>query len=626
MNRAPHRAVRATSGLALAALFAAVASLHAYVLLGPVWPTGTMTFRVNANFPAGAPGTDDQVIEAIRNSADAWRHQAQADLDPVYLGITGTTSVNPNDGVNACYYNPAHPGGGTLAITYTFSAGPNFVAYDMVFFGTNDFGPIVWNGVGDPTPSQTDLCAVATHEFGHALGLDHTPIPSATMFEAYSDGDPGPRTLHSDDINGARFLYTFLPSINPDPLIDMVDPPTGPTGGGNLVTITGRNFTWETDTTVQIGGVTLSPTNWDLESTSRLVITNMPAHAPGPVSITIQNQLGSVTLAAAYDYGGLPPALYSVVPAAGPVGGGNTVTLFGDNLASDALVVFGTQFATNVTQVSSQQLVVTAPAGPGPNTTVNILLSQSSGSAQLVNSYLYTNTSLRLESLNAPVGGTAISRALASTGVPLAGFSCAAQFEGSWIDVVSVSSDGTASENADFFEVGMANGLTAGGSWWICGCVMSFTQTTTIPSGTDIAVAATTYEVENFTPAGTLVVLDLLSGAGVPPTDVIFVPSTGVAITPAQVDGLLIAVIGSFIRGDGNGDGQVNVADAVYTLGYLFAGGPGVCPDAMDANDDGALNIADAVYELGFLFSGGPPPPAPHPGTGADPTPDALGC
>jgi hypothetical protein len=58
--------------------------------------------------------------------------------------------------------------------------------------------------------------------------------------------------------------------------------------------------------------------------------------------------------------------------------------------------------------------------------------------------------------------------------------------------------------------------------------------------------------------------------------------------------------------GDTNGDGQVNIADAITLLGYLFGGGarPG-CVKGADVNDDDQLNIADAISTLGYLFGGG---------------------
>lgn len=83
----------------------------------------------------------------------------------------------------------------------------------------------------------------------------------------------------------------------------------------------------------------------------------------------------------------------------------------------------------------------------------------------------------------------------------------------------------------------------------------------------------------------------------------------------------------TFVRGDCNGDGAVNIGDPVFLLATLFSTGPtSNCPDACDANDDSGLDIADAIYALSFLFSGGSPPFPPHPACGVDPTADAILC
>ncbi len=84
---------------------------------------------------------------------------------------------------------------------------------------------------------------------------------------------------------------------------------------------------------------------------------------------------------------------------------------------------------------------------------------------------------------------------------------------------------------------------------------------------------------------------------------------------------------GSFLRGDGNGDGTIDLADAVYTLNYLFLGGAApACLDAADVDDSGEVQLTDAIYTLGFLFSGGAPPPVPWPDCGEDPTAEGLDC
>lgn len=89
----------------------------------------------------------------------------------------------------------------------------------------------------------------------------------------------------------------------------------------------------------------------------------------------------------------------------------------------------------------------------------------------------------------------------------------------------------------------------------------------------------------------------------------------------------------TFVRGDANGDGGVDVSDAVSLLEHLFVFGSIPCRDAGDANDDGSLDISDAIYVLSYLFGGGATPAAPFPDCGADPTPDgaaplscATGC
>ena len=82
-----------------------------------------------------------------------------------------------------------------------------------------------------------------------------------------------------------------------------------------------------------------------------------------------------------------------------------------------------------------------------------------------------------------------------------------------------------------------------------------------------------------------------------------------------------------FIRGDCNAIGTIDLADAIFLLGYLF-GSSGVvsCADACDINDDGAIDVADAISILSALFSGGEPPGQPFPFCGLDPTDDTLEC
>ena len=83
----------------------------------------------------------------------------------------------------------------------------------------------------------------------------------------------------------------------------------------------------------------------------------------------------------------------------------------------------------------------------------------------------------------------------------------------------------------------------------------------------------------------------------------------------------------NFIRGDANQDGRVDISDAIAILTYLFAGGQAaICADAMDVDDTGILEITDGIRFLTYLFLGGPPPLAPYPLPGSDPTADGIEC
>jgi len=75
---------------------------------------------------------------------------------------------------------------------------------------------------------------------------------------------------------------------------------------------------------------------------------------------------------------------------------------------------------------------------------------------------------------------------------------------------------------------------------------------------------------------------------------------------------LALAVSPAYACGDANGDGETNVADAVYMINYVFKGGPAPDPvEAGDANCDGDSNIGDAVYIINYVFKGGPAPCCP---------------
>lgn len=89
-----------------------------------------------------------------------------------------------------------------------------------------------------------------------------------------------------------------------------------------------------------------------------------------------------------------------------------------------------------------------------------------------------------------------------------------------------------------------------------------------------------------------------------------------------------------FHRGDADGDGRLNLTDAVYLVGHLFQGGEAPpCREASDSDNDAQVSLTDAIVVLRYLFQQGEPPRSPGPPPepcGPDPeapgSPADLGC
>ncbi len=83
-----------------------------------------------------------------------------------------------------------------------------------------------------------------------------------------------------------------------------------------------------------------------------------------------------------------------------------------------------------------------------------------------------------------------------------------------------------------------------------------------------------------------------------------------------------------FQHGDSNGDGLLDLTDAISTLDYLFFAGFLPCHAAADTNADEILDITDSIRTLVYLFLGGLASDGPPLGGGCEDHPErlSLGC
>ena len=176
-------------------------------------------------------------------------------------------------------------------------------------------------------------------------------------------------------ILGSLALVDAAPSgaDTPAPTVTAVSPDIGPVAGGTTVLVTGTGFV-DGSTSVNFGP---TPATDVIVSSPTTLTALAPANAAGSYDVTVtipDTDVGatSPTLTSAstpsdlYAYG--PPTVTGVVNGAGPVAGGNSVTITGTGFVPGATASFGTVAATDVTVTSATTLTATVPAATGVST------------------------------------------------------------------------------------------------------------------------------------------------------------------------------------------------------------------------------------------------------------------
>ncbi len=221
--------------------------------------------------------------------------------------------------------------------------------------------PIVWfDGPGLPSPGDLnkDLQGIATHEYGHALGLGHSLDQSATMSTGFSTDHVWRRSLNVDDIAGVQALYGAASSTKPHLESYSVS--------GGVATITGTGFAasgnevWFTRGIGLGDGTPVKATGLASTAGGTQLVATIPAVAgPGDILVRIPGSTGDC-LSNAYPFdpvlgecpsplvygtpkitsGGDSPTLtYSGTPSV--TYGDFAITIFGAHPDSPAILFYG---------------------------------------------------------------------------------------------------------------------------------------------------------------------------------------------------------------------------------------------------------------------------------------------
>ncbi len=193
-----------------------------------------ISFAVNVN---SFPFDSQDVLRIVRNGFSAWENVGSSDLRFVDDG-TGSFVKSSTDRRNVIVFDPtafdigAPRGSGVIAITtINWDRFGNIIDTDITFNG-RDFNFSV-SSAPNTRGGVVDLQDTMTHEIGHLIGLDHTPLSGSASerptMHPFASPEAAGRSLAPDDIAGITHLY---PGVNASQTGTVTGQVAKPNGGG----------------------------------------------------------------------------------------------------------------------------------------------------------------------------------------------------------------------------------------------------------------------------------------------------------------------------------------------------------------------------------------------------------
>ena len=181
--------------------------------------------------------------------------------------------------------------------------------------------------------------------------------------------------------NGANAFWSYSTAV---PTVTSVAPATGSAAGYEYVLVNGANY-GSGISSVTFNGVPAISVQV-VTATQLRVLTPAGTGAGLPVIVTTPTGSSAPNTFWTYTAAGAP-TVTGITPAQGPVAGGTSVTILGDNFVAGATVTIGGAAATGVAILSRNMILCTTPAGSfGP---ADVVVTTGAGSASLTGGFFY---------------------------------------------------------------------------------------------------------------------------------------------------------------------------------------------------------------------------------------------
>lgn len=209
---------------------------------------------------------------------------------------------------------------------------------------------------------------------GYAAPL--TGVPSHTQIICTLPAGQGKN--QSVTVNTAGQSSNTLTLDYDAPELTSISPATGPTQGGSLITLTGKNFGFSGSVSV---GTLNAPVTSGGYSHTRIICTLPEGQGANLPVVVTSAQRSSNSVSFSYT----PPAITGITPASGPTAGGSLITLTGSNFGTSPVVLFNGA-SISPSPSSHSQLIFALPAGQGASLPVSV---SSGGQVSPATSFSY---------------------------------------------------------------------------------------------------------------------------------------------------------------------------------------------------------------------------------------------